>query len=190
MRRARHRFEPRTSEPTCTDGKINIELQWSGPDIVDTRIADLLDQGWSVAFNVEFDELFQDEHVVQTALGQYNVNTWRQFGAVNPMDDNVYVMCRTIGGISLNWPRFCDEDREADLLAAYASTDETELVGLLQDIEVSINEAYTYIFFQHTMWDIAFADNVHGVCDRKGPQGEDLACSVNGYNWFSSIWID
>jgi peptide/nickel transport system substrate-binding protein len=176
--------------PTCTDGKINIELQWSGPSIVDTRIADLLDAGWGVAFNVVFDEILQDEHILQTAIGQYNSLTWRQFGAVNPLNDNVFVMCRTIGGISLSWPRYCDEDREAALLTAWASDDEAERTALLQDIERMINEAYTYVFLIHTMWDNAFADNVHGVCDRKGPDGDPLACAINGHNWFSSIWID
>ena len=38
----------------CSDGKINIELQWSGPSVVQTRIADLLLEGWSPAFNVTF----------------------------------------------------------------------------------------------------------------------------------------
>ena len=33
-----------------------------------------------------------------------------------PAADNVWLLCRTIGGISLNWPRFCDEERDAALL--------------------------------------------------------------------------
>jgi peptide/nickel transport system substrate-binding protein len=181
---------PVLSGPTCTDGKINIELQWSGPDIVDTRIAELLDNGWNVAFNVTYDEIFQDEHILQTALGQYNSLTWRQFGATNPLDDNVYVMCKTIGGISLNWPRYCDEEREADLLAAWASDDEAERTALLQGIEQRIHDAYTYVYLLHTMWDIALTDNVHGLCDHTAPGGEKLKCAINGRAWLSSAWID
>ncbi|MEM8786316.1 MAG: hypothetical protein AAGF19_10715, partial [Pseudomonadota bacterium] len=71
----------------CTDGKINMELQWSGPSVIQTRIAELLDEGWSAAFNVTFDDLPQDEHISQTATGQYNVVTWRQFGGVDPALD-------------------------------------------------------------------------------------------------------
>ncbi len=111
---------PVTGTPTCTDGKINIELQWSGPSVIQTRIAELLDEGWSEFFNVTFDELLEDEHIQQTAFGQYNVNTWRQFGAKDPDSDRVWLMCRNIGGISLNWPRFCDEERDALILAAQA----------------------------------------------------------------------
>ena len=74
-------------------------------------------------FNVTFDELLEDEHIQQTALGQYNVNLWRQFEAEDPSTDNVWLLCRTIGGISLNWPRYCDEERDALLLQAQATTD-------------------------------------------------------------------
>ncbi len=108
---------PMLGGPTCTDGKINMELQWSGPSVVQTRIAEILDEGWKAAgFNVTFDELPQDAHIQQAALGQYNVVTWRQFGAEDPSLDNVWVLCRTIGGISLNWPKYCDEERDALLL--------------------------------------------------------------------------
>ena len=102
---------PVTGQPTCTDGKINMELQYSGPSVLQTRRAEILDEGWSAAFNVTFDELLEDEHIQQTALGQYNVNLWRQFEAEDPSADNVWLLCRTIGGISLNWPRYCDEER-------------------------------------------------------------------------------
>ncbi|MEO6570586.1 MAG: ABC transporter substrate-binding protein, partial [Ilumatobacteraceae bacterium] len=175
---------------TCTDGKINIELQWSGPDIVQTRIADLLDEGWSSAFNVTFDELFQDEHISQTAFGKYNVNTWRQFGADDPSADNVWLLCRTIGGISLNWPRYCDEERDALLLQAQATTDPAERASLYQQVVQKINDDFLYIFFTHTTWDNAFADTVHGVCDRKSPEGDLLKCASNGRTWFSSVWLN
>jgi peptide/nickel transport system substrate-binding protein len=175
--------------PTCTDGKINIELQWSGPSVVQTRIADILDEAWSVAFNVTFNELLQDEHISQTAFGQYNVNTWRQFGAANPTNDNVWLMCRTIGGISLNWPRFCDEERDALILEAMATPETTDRIPLMQELVRKINEDYLYVFFNHTMWLNAFDESVNGVCDRTSPEGVELVCATNGRTWFDSVWI-
>lgn len=88
----------------CADGKINMELQWSGPSVIQTRIAELLDQGWSDHFNVTFQELPQDAHIQEVAFGLYDVATWRQFGAINPADDRVWLICKTIGGLSLNCP--------------------------------------------------------------------------------------
>jgi peptide/nickel transport system substrate-binding protein len=181
---------PLVGTTTCTDGRINIELQWSGPSVVQTRIAELLDEAWSEAgFNVTFDELLQDEHILQTAIGQYNVNTWRQFGAANPANDNVWLMCRNIGGISLNWPRFCDPERDALLLEIMATDDEEVRIPLLQELVQKINQDYLYIFFNHTLWDNAFASNVRGVCERTAPDGTALECESNGRTWFSSVWM-
>ena len=173
----------------CTDGKVNMEFQWSGPAVVQTRIADLFNEAWSVAFNVTFDELAQDDHIQQTALGSYNVVTWRQFGADDPWADNVWLMCRNIGGISLNWPRYCSEERDQLLLDATNTDDPAERAALYQEVSVNMNEAYTYIFLQHTIWANPMKDTVHGVCDRTTPEGIELKCYSNGRSWFNTAWM-
>lgn len=173
----------------CTDGKINMELQWSGPSVVQTRIAEVLDEGWSAAFNVEFQEIPQDSHIQETAFGLYNAVTWRQFGAVNPADDGVWLLCRTIGGISLNWPKYCDESRDALILEAMASQDEARRTEIFQELAQKINEDYTYVFLLHTLWSTSLSDNVRGMCDTKSPDGDDLRCLVNGRAWFSNTFI-
>ena len=174
----------------CADGKINMEFQFSGPSVVQTRIAEILDEGWSVAFNVTFDELNQQQHIQQTALGQYNVNTWRQFGADDPFADNVWQLCRTVGGISLNWPRYCDESRDALLLAAQAEPDPAKRIPLYQQVVQNLHDAYTYVFLTHTIWANSFVEGVHGVCDRMSPDGVLLKCAANGRTWFSSVWME
>ena len=175
---------------TCTDGRINMELQYSGPAVVQTRIAELLDEGWKNAgFNVTFDEVPQDEHILQAATGQYNVVTWRQFGATDPALDNVWLLCRTVGGISLNWPKYCDETRDEVLLAAQATEDQDERIALYQELSQKVNDDYIYIFFNHTKWDNAFAENVRGVCDRVTPEGEPTQCAGGGRTWFSSVYF-
>jgi peptide/nickel transport system substrate-binding protein len=174
---------------SCSDGKINMELQWSGPSVEQTRIAELLDQGWSEFFNVTFQELPQDQHIQEAALGLYNVVTWRQFGAVDPWEDNVWLLCRTIGGISLNWPKFCDESRDAILLEAQATQDGDARIPLYQELAQKLNEDHLYIFFTHTLWDNAFHESVKGVCSHTTAEGITRICSVNGRTWFDNIWI-
>ena len=177
-------------DAACTDGKINIELQWSGPAVIQTRIAELLDQGWGDAgFNVSFDELPQDEHILQAATGQYNVVTWRQFGATEPALDNVWLVCRSIGGISLNWPKFCDEERDALLFAAQLETDQTVREGQYQQLQQMINDDFLYVFLLHTIWDNAFAEDVRGVCGRTSPEGEEMLCSAGGRTWFDDVYF-
>ena len=183
---------PLLGTTTCTDGKINIELQWSGPSVVQTRIAELLDEAWSVGFNVTFQELPQDGHILQTAIGQYNVNTWRQFGAVDVWTDNVWLLCATINpaGLSLNWPRNCDEQRDALLFQATAMSDLEARAEVLKEAEALINQAFTYVFFTHTTWVNSFADNVRGVCDHSSADGVKMRCAVSGRTWFSKVWIE
>jgi len=173
----------------CTDGKINMELQYPAGSVVLDQTSDLLIQGWSGSFNVTVQTLPQDEHIQEAALGQYNVVLWRQFGAEDPALDNVWLLCRTVGGISLNWPKFCDPSRDELLLQAQATTDEATRIDLYKQIEQKLHDDYLYIFLAHTLWSNAFAENVHGVCDRVSPEDVPLRCVSNGRNWFSSIWM-
>jgi len=173
----------------CTDGKINMELQYPAGSVVLDQTSDLLIQGWSGSFNVTVQTIPQDEHIQEAALGQYNVVLWRQFGAEDPALDNVWLLCRTVGGISLNWPKFCDPSRDELLLQAQATTDEATRIDLYKQIEQKLHDDYLYIFLAHTLWSNAFAENVHGVCDRVSPEDVPLRCVSNGRNWFSSIWM-
>jgi peptide/nickel transport system substrate-binding protein len=178
-------------QPSCTDGRINMEFQFSGPSVIQTRIAEILDEGWKAAgFNVTFDELPEDAHIQQTALGQFNVNTWRQFGATDVSLDRHWLMCRNVGGISLNWPRYCDEERDALLLEGQLLENGPERVALYQELMQKLNDDYLYIFFIHTPWDNAFGEDVRGVCDRTAPSGEELICVTNGRNWFDSTYFE
>ncbi|MBL6630466.1 MAG: hypothetical protein ISP33_07150 [Ilumatobacteraceae bacterium] len=182
---------PLTGGSTCTDGRINMEFQWSGPSVVQDRIADLLIAQWDEAgFNVTRDMLLQDDHIIQVAIGAYNVVTWRQFGAAEASVDNVWLLCRTIGGISLNWPRYCDEDRDAALLAAQATTDPAERAALYQEAEQLINDAAVYVFFNHTRWSNALAEGVNNACAVSSPEGVMTRCVVNGAGRYEAIWMD
>ena len=160
----------------CTDGKINMELQFPAGSVVLEQTGDLLVQGWGDSFNVEIQTLPQDEHIQEAALGQYNTVLWRQFGAEDPALDNVWLLCRTVGGISLNWPKSCDPARDELLLAAQATTDEAERVALYQQITQLIADQYLYIFLSHTPWVNAFAEDVRGVL--RSRHHRTACCSV------------
>lgn len=181
---------PLTGAPACTDGRINMELQWSGPSVDQTRIADLLEQSYTEAgFNVIRQEIPQDDHIIQVALGQYNMVTWRQFGAPAVAPDNVWLLCRTVGFISLNWPRYCDEERDAKLLEAQVTEDPEARAAIYQEVEQMISDAATYIFFNHTRWSNAFAANVYGVCNEVLPGGQTARCTTNGAGRLHQIWL-
>jgi peptide/nickel transport system substrate-binding protein len=173
----------------CSGGRINIELQWFGPSVISTRTAELLDQGWSDSFNVTFDELAQDTHIQEIALGQYQAALWRQFGAVEPSLDRLFLICRTIDVISLNFARYCTGERDEVIARAQATTDDAERIELWQEITRQIHDAYTYVFLDHTAWNNAFDRSVRGVCERTSPEGVALRCATTGATWFDSVWI-
>jgi peptide/nickel transport system substrate-binding protein len=180
---------PVTGTPACTGGRINVDFQYAGPSVVGARIADLMSAGWADSFNVTVTTVFQDELIQNAALGAYNAVQWRQFGSNDPAGDNIWLLCRTIGAISLNWPRYCDEERDALLIEAQAEADPAARADLYQQVEQQIADAATYVFLTHTMWDNAFAENVRGVCGRTSPDGTPLACTDGGVAWFDSAWL-
>ena len=166
-----------------------MEYQFSGPSVVGTRISELLVEGWEPFFNVTIDELPQDTHIQQVAIGLYNISGWRQFGQREFTRDKVWLLCRTVGGISLNWPRFCDDDRDQLIFTAEQTTDESVRVEALQELSNMINEEYLYIFYNHTLWDMALSNDVNGLCDKTTPDGGEIICITNGRTWFDTVWL-
>lgn len=174
----------------CSDGKVNIDFSFGGGSVTDARQAEILDQGWSAAFNVNFNELAQDSLVLSVATGQYQVTTWRQFGGINPTATRANLLCRTVTeGIALNFARFCSEPRDALIIDAQATTDLDTRVELWQGVVQDMRDSYSYVFMRHSPWVIAFESDVRGVCERTTPEGVPLRCVSSGRTWFDSTWI-
>ena len=174
----------------CSDGKVNIDFSFGGGSVADARQAEILDQGWSVAFNVNFNELVQDALVLSVATGQYQVTTWRQFGGIDPIATRQNLLCRTVTeGISLNFARLCSEPRDALIIQAQATTDLDARIELWQGVVQDMQDSYSYIFMRHSPWVIAFEPDVRGVCERTNPEGVPLRCVSSGRTWFDSTWI-
>lgn len=173
----------------CTDGKINVELQYSGPSVIQTRIAELLIDSWEDYFNVTEDELLQDDHVIEVALGAYDVVTWRQFGEPVPTVDTLWINCDVISLVSLNWPRYCDEERQALITEVVATADRDRQVEIWYQIQELMRDAYTYVFFYHSNWTVGVRDNVNNVCGQTAPDGTELFCNQQGRIKLHQIWM-
>ena len=174
----------------CSGGRVNIELEYSGPSVVQEQIADILSAGWGDFFNVERVVLLQDDHITNVALGNYQIVTWRQFGAADPTSDRVWLACDSIGFLSLNWPRLCNQTREDMLNAQRSTTDLTERVKIWKDLQQEIHDDYVYIFFTRTLWMQAFSANTRNQCGQVSPDGVELLCHSNGSMFNHTIWFD
>ena len=174
---------------SCTDGRVDIELQYSGPSQVQDNIADILINGWSPYFNVTTQVIPQDAHINEAVFGQFQVLTWRQMGAVDPGNDMVWLYCDSAGLPRLNWASICDESRDELLYAERASSDNAERNQLWQDIVAKFQDDYAYIFFAHTLWTNSFDQGVKDVCAATAPDGTPLLCSVSGRHKLHQIWM-
>ena len=174
----------------CSDGKVDMELQYSGPSVVATRIADVLSSDWEPFFNVTEQELLQDAHILEVAIGQFQVVTWGQFGSVDPDNEVVWLECATAEGfITINWVRWCNPDRDALLYEQRAIDDLDRRVEIWREIQAEMNESYAYIFTTHTNWTIGHREEVRGVCGQTAPGGETLFCNNQGLVQFNQIWL-
>lgn len=176
----------------CTsNGKVKIELQFSGPSTLQTRIMDVLSAGWEPFFEIERQQLPQDQHIVQTALGAFQVVTWRQFGFVDPDLEVFWLECATAEGpIALNWVRVCDEGRDALLYEQRAITDQDRRVEIMKEIQAEVNATYAYIFLTHTNWTVGFRNSVKNICGQTGPGEVLLLCNNQGAGFYHNVWID
>ncbi|HAT17752.1 MAG TPA: hypothetical protein DCS76_08170 [Gemmatimonadetes bacterium] len=175
----------------CSDGRINMEFQYSGPSVLQERVYDILSAGWEPYFNITKDMLLQDDHITQTAVGQYDWVTWRQMGVRNPDADVTWINCEAIGVLSLNWPRLCDPARDDLLYTARASTDLDERIAIWQQVAEKVSQDYTYIMFTHTLWTHVYGPNVRGMCTYTQPGGTSPQCHGSGYfTRPSALWIE
>ena len=167
-----------------------MELQYSGPSVTQTRIADILTAGWEPFFNVTEQELLQDAHILEVAIGQFQVVTWRQFGSVDPDGEVVWLECATAEGfITLNWVRWCNPERDELLYAQRATDDLDARVEMWREIQAEMNESYAYIFTTHANWTVGFGDRVKNLCGQTGPDGATLFCNNQGRMFFHNVWL-
>ena len=169
---------------SCTDGKVNFELQQIGPSVLKSRISDLLIDAYEDYFNVTVEELLADAFNVQLALGQYDMAVASAFGLPEPGLDAVYFLCRFISLISLNVMQHCDEERDELIYAIWASTDPDERAEMWKRVQEINHDSYSVVYLAHEVSTVAARNNVHNVCGLTTPfRNEALMCN----NWAVAI---
>ena len=163
----------------CTDGRVNIEYQHDVSDSLD-EIAVVVSNAWSEFFNIELDVIPNDQHIQQVTLGLYNTATWRYHGFADPDIDSIFLSCSTIGALSVNFARNCNEERDALFEQQRAITDFDERYDVWVEIQENLRDSFQYITATHTNWTIGAGANVGGLCDATSPEGVVLPCQEKG----------
>ena len=179
----------------CSGGRINMEIHFGGPSVENVRIAELQTDAWSEFFNVTPVEVLQDNLINHVVLGDYNVVNWRQFGSINPDSEALWLQCSSIApsigsvSLSLNFPRYCDPERDELMLESRGSDDLQRRVEIWHRIQEMIRDSYTYIFYYHTNWVVGARDNVRGICGQTSPDGVELWCNRAGRVLLQGLWL-
>ncbi len=174
----------------CTDGKVNVTYSDTGPSTSGERNFAVADEGWSPFFNVTPRWVAQDQFIIATITGDFQVTQFRLFGGIDPDLDRVYLLCDSIGGVALNVPRYCDPEIDALLAQQASSTDQAERVGIWQDISQRIADNFTTIWEAHARWRVAYdSTRVHNLCGAVSPEGVPLKCVVAGHTPLAQVWL-
>lgn len=164
----------------CTDGKVNIEYQNDGPSQALERIRTLVSDAYSDYFNITPQVIPNDQHINEVIFGQYQMATWRYHGFSDPDVDTAFFSCSTIGALSINWSRNCNEERDALIAQQRATEDFDERYAIWTEIQENLRDSYQYIVVTHTNWLVSSSDGVGGLCDATAPSGEALPCQTRG----------
>ncbi len=174
---------------SCTDGKVNIEYQNNGPDLVLDEIHGVISDGWAQYFNVTHQVIPQDEHINEVLFGLYDVATWRYHGFLDPGLEEFFFSCSTISAISLNFARNCSPERDALLEQQRVTDDPAERQVIWQEIQQDLNDSRQYLVISPTIWTTGANDNVNGLCDAQTINGDTIICGLRGVNHVHSTWL-
>ena len=122
-------------------------------------------------------------------FGLYDAATWRYHGQIDPDIEVAFWSCASIGGLSINWTRNCNEGRDALMAQQRATEDRDERYAIWVDIQKDLQESYAYIIASRLNWTIGAAPNVNGVCDATTSEGTAMRCFLNGAWRLPQIWL-
>ncbi len=175
---------------SCTDGRVDIEYQNNGPSLVFDEIQSVIGDGWSPYFNMTHQVIPQDDHILEVVTGQFDVATFRYHGFLDPGLEEFFFTCSTIGGLSINFARNCNPERDALLVEQRTTLDQARREELWFDIQKNLNDSRQYLVISPIIWTTGANDNVHGLCDATTTNGDKIICGLRGVTRLPAAWLD
>ena len=115
----------------------------------------------------------QSQFIADAVTGKYQVNFWRQFGAVDPDADAVWWYgANAVGGLTLNIARNQDPAIDAGLDKGRQSADEATRKEGYAAVQQGFTKDFPYIWLDHALWVVAAANNIRGITNGPLPDGQ------------------
>ena len=173
----------------CDGGKLKFEYKNTPSPDADIAFQTLTDQ-WREVATMTYTPVEQASYITEAALGNFQILAWRQFGALDPDYDATFLDQRSLGAISINWPRLDSDEIQALLLEQRASSDMEERKEIWGQINTLINEQVPYIWLYHTDWAIAAQPELQDVVEATLPDGQAAYPVAEGRHFLHQIWIE
>jgi peptide/nickel transport system substrate-binding protein len=141
------------------------------------RLTQLLQQQWQAAgMQVRLKSTEQGQFIIDAVQGNYQANTWRQFGANDPDVDYVWWhQSNATGPLALNIARFQNQELSDALDAARATPDEAERIRQYAIVQRIWGEQGPYIWLSTTTWLIAAQNDVRAFWNNPLPNESNVA---------------
>jgi len=173
----------------CDGGKVKVSYKTT-PTPDNDEVFQLMSDFWGDIVSMEKTPVEQAQFITDAALGNYQIVLWRQFGAVDPDQDMLWLDSESIEAISVNWPRIADPEIDEWLDQQRVELDFDARKQLWTNIGEKLNEDLPYIWLNHTLWAVAANDNVDGLGQQTAPGGEEILPFNNGRAEITEAWLE
>ncbi|MCZ7525265.1 MAG: ABC transporter substrate-binding protein [Acidimicrobiia bacterium] len=161
----------------------------TGTDPYSRQVLELVQDQWKQAgIDVDIKTTEGSQIILDTLLGDYEVNLWGQYGNPDPDVDSVWWLSENTEGLALNFSRLRDERVDAALRAAQATDDFEERKARYQIVAEVINEVVPHVWLAHGVYGVAWREDVHDVITWDFPDGGEGAATLGATYSLHQIW--
>ena len=177
------------------NGPIQIDFSTT-TDPEGLEVNQVIQGFWQEAgVDVNLNQVEQGSYILDAALGDFQLFSWRNHGGFDPDQQNVWWHSDSSapkGEIALNFGRFKDEEIDTALETIRSSGDDAEIQEAAETINRRFGEQVYNIWQTWTVWAWGHAPEVHGIDAAALPDGTEAAFPITDKyaHDVAQIWIE
>ncbi len=158
-----------------------------------TQVSQVVQQMWqSVGIRVSIKSLQQADLISAAVMGEFQVATWAQFGAIDPDLNYLWLSSTTVapvGSIGLNFPRNDDNQLQAALALGRASSNPVTRQEAYRTVNDRLAHDLPYLWTGQTLFSIVAEPRVRNVGHLSLPSGAPGYGFNEGVVHVSEMWL-
>jgi ABC-type transport system substrate-binding protein len=179
------------NEVRSETGKVAVTLNHTS-DAQNTKIATYLQQKLqAVGMTVTLASVLQAEIISTALLGNFEAQTWRQFGAVDP-DLNYIFWSPTNANppIAINMARNTNPNMQTALIKGRESPNQADRTAAYQEVGRLLAQDIPYVWYDRTVWSVGANPKVQNFNNPTTPAGGKAFSLIGGAIWPTQIWLN